>query len=66
MDRGNSLPCVLEQKVRGRGRARGRGAGDRAIHTGGGPAGESQASECTEGSPGLLRGGEGQQGSQGR
>lgn len=26
MDRGNSLPCVLEQKVRGRGRARGRWA----------------------------------------
>lgn len=23
MDRGNSLPCVLEQKVRGSGRARG-------------------------------------------
>lgn len=27
MDRGNSLPCVLEQKVRGRGRVRGGGQG---------------------------------------
>lgn len=34
MDRGNSLPCVLEQKVRGRGRAGGRWAGDRSVYSG--------------------------------
>lgn len=38
MDRGNSLPCVLEQKVRGRGRARGGGQGTEPSAVGGGPA----------------------------
>ena len=38
LDRGNSLPCVLEQKVRGRGRGRGWRAGDRTVSSGGGPA----------------------------
>lgn len=40
MDRGNSLPCVLEQKVRGRGRARGGGQGTEPSAVGAGqPAG---------------------------
>lgn len=35
MDRGNSLPCVLEQKVRGSGRARGVGRGQKPLQWGG-------------------------------
>lgn len=52
MDRGNSLPCVLEQKVRGRGRVRGGGPGTEPSTVGvGQPAGgRSQGSECTKGS----------------
>lgn len=55
MDRGNSLPCVLEQKVRGSGRASGWWA---EASTAGGPAlGEAREVNALTGPPGVADGG---------
>lgn len=64
MDRGNSLPCVLEQKVRGSGRARGWWAGGRSIYSGGAACGEAREVNALRGLPEVADGG--QQGSWGR